>query len=96
MRRKTKESKIMEATLKRIPSAKAEPFWLELKGLSDSLKLELITLLSSSIKFPEKESEPRTGWADRFCGVWKDSRTADEIVNDIYSMRTANHLEEIS
>lgn len=86
----------METTLKRIPSAKAAPYWLELKGLSDNLKLELITLLSSSMGLPDKEPKPHAGWADRFCGVWEDSRTADEIVNDIHSMRTANHLEEIS
>ncbi len=34
-----------------------------------------------------------TGWADRFVGAWKDDRSADEIVNDIRSARTANSIE---
>ena len=34
-----------------------------------------------------------TGWADRFVGAWKDDRSADEIVNDIRSARTANEID---
>ncbi len=34
-----------------------------------------------------------TGWADRFCGAWKDSRSADEIVDEIRSMRTENSFD---
>lgn len=66
-------------------------YWSELKDLSDSVKLELITLLSSSMVKTESEDNS-DNWADRFCGVWKDSRSADDIVDDIRSMRTANHF----
>lgn len=61
-------------------------------------KLELITLLSSSMVNDEDEVKDAkditgTGWADRFCGAWKDSRSADEIVDEIRSMRTENSFD---
>ena len=42
---------------------------------------------------PEKNTKAKlatAGWADQFIGVWEDSRTADEITNDIRGARTAN------
>ena len=76
------------------PSPVAAHYWVELQGLSNSVKLELITLLSSSMTQPTPaKSNPETGWADRFCGAWKDHRSAEEIVVDIRSMRTENHFE---
>ena len=74
------------------PSFARARYWSELKDLSDSVKLELITLLSSSMTRSE-QSSPSSHWADRFCGAWKDSRSAEEIVNDIRSMRTSNHFD---
>lgn len=38
----------------------------------------------------EPAAKPRKGWASRFAGVWKDSRSAEEIVEDIRAARTAN------
>ena len=32
-------------------------------------------------------------WADRFVGEWKDDRSADEIVEEIRSARTANTID---
>lgn len=34
-----------------------------------------------------------TGWADSFAGAWKDSRSTDEILKDIYDSRTSNNME---
>ena len=45
---------------------------------------------------PEKKAKTKTatvGWADQFVGVWKDDRTADEIVSDIRNARTANNFD---
>ena len=42
---------------------------------------------------PAKKTKAEAGWADRFVGVWKDDRSADEIVNDIRSARTANTID---
>jgi len=69
-----------------------------LKNLSNKDKLELISLLSSSMVNDEDETNDTeevtgSGWADRFCGAWKDSRSADEIVDEIRSMRTANNFD---
>ena len=69
-------------------------YWKELKGLSDNVKLELITLLSSSMTHTEKENtKTRKGWASRFAGVWQDSRSAEEIVADIQAARTNNSFD---
>ena len=41
----------------------------------------------------DKEEEKSDNWADRYCGAWNDSRSADEIVDQIRSMRTTNHFD---
>ena len=43
----------------------------------------------------ELSAKPRTGWASRFAGVWKDSRSAEEIVEEIRAARTANTFENL-
>ena len=58
------------------PSPISAKYWSELKDLSDNVKLELITLLSSSMTH-----------------VWKDSRSAEDIVEDIRAARTANTFD---
>lgn len=69
-------------------------YWSELKDLSDSVKLELISLLSNSMVHTEKKHpQPQKGWASRFAGTWKDSRSAEEIINDIRTNRTTNTID---
>ena len=56
------------------------------------------TLLAKVLKYvkslaPAKKEKADTGWADRFVGAWKDDRSAEEIVNDIRSARTANEID---
>ena len=77
------------------PSPVSAKYWSELKDLSDNVKLELITLLSSSMTHPEKEEKPDTGkgWTEKFAGKWQDDRTAEEIIEDIRAARNANIRE---
>ena len=42
---------------------------------------------------PAKKAKAEAGWADRFVGAWDDDRSADEIVDDIRSARTANTID---
>lgn len=56
------------------------------------------TLLAKVLKYvkglaPAKKTKENAGWATRFVGAWEDSRTADEIVDDIRSARTANNID---
>lgn len=84
----------MTTNLLPIPSSASARYWSELKDLSDNVKLELITLLSGSMVHPvSKDEKAEEGWASRFCGVWEDSRSAEEIVDDIRDMRTTNRFD---
>lgn len=67
-------------------------YWPELNALSENVKMELIIMLSRSLKIHSVDENP-SHWADRFCGVWNDNRTADEIVDDIRGMRTINSFD---
>jgi hypothetical protein len=82
----------MESNVETTSSLVVARYWSELNDLSDNMKLELIIMLSRSLR-NRKTSKSSAHWADRFCGVWKDSRTADEIVDDIRSMRTDNTFD---
>lgn len=77
-----------------VTSAASARYWSELKDLSNTEKIELIALLSSSMtKANEESSSNKKGWASRFAGTWKDSRSAEEIVRDIRSARTVNTFD---
>ena len=73
-------------------SADSIRYWGMLKDMNDDVKLELIALLSNSVvyKVPPVDDE---NWASRFSGAWKDSRSAEEIINDIRNNRTSNTRE---
>ena len=64
-------------------------YWSELKDLSDSVKLELITLLSSSVAHSVSNAPTEEGWTESFAGRWQDDRTAEEIIEDIHASRNA-------
>lgn len=70
-------------------------YWSELKDLSNSVKLELITLLSSSVARSEANSPTDKGWTRSFAGLWQDDRTAEEIIEDIRASRNANINEVV-
>lgn len=86
----------MNTTVLTNPSPVSAKYWSELKDLSDNVKLELISLLSSSIAHTEKEGKEDTGkgWTEKFAGKWQDDRTAEEIIDDIRAARNA-HVREI-
>ena len=69
-------------------------YWDMIKDISSEEKLSLISLLSNSILSEEyNTAKPKDGWASRFAGVWKDNRSAEEIMNDIRSARTNNTFD---
>ena len=77
-----------------VTSPNSARYWSELKGLSNTEKIELIALLSSSLTGVNKEPvSHKKRWASRFSGVWKDSRSAEDIVEDIRTARTTNSFD---
>ena len=71
------------------PSPNSARYWYELKDLSNDVKLELISLLSSSMRHSEEN------WTESFAGKWQDDRTTEEIIDDIHSARNANMREVV-
>jgi hypothetical protein len=64
-------------------------YWTILKGLSDEIKRDLIAKLTASLS--KKNSISRTpGWTSHIAGHWQDNRSAEEMIEDIYSSRTHN------
>lgn len=59
-----------------------------LKSASDEVKLQLISFLSTSLL--KKEKAEKGDWAKEFSGAWEDSRSAEEIIDDIRKDRTKN------
>ena len=76
---------IMKAMTLSPSSPVSAKYWSELKDLSNSVKLELITLLSSSVANSVSEPSSEKGWTKSFAGRWQDDRTAEEIIEDIRS-----------
>jgi len=77
-----------------VTSPASARYWAELKDLSNTEKIELIALLSSSMTVADEQAAShKKGWASRFAGTWKDSRSAEEIVSDIRSARTTNSFD---
>lgn len=60
-------------------------YWSLLKHLDDNAKMDLIILLTNSLKHSEKENEVS---AKDFYGVWgDDGLTAEEFVNELKAER---------
>lgn len=60
---------------------------------SETAMKKLLSYVRTLLPAKEEKSDKTAGWADSFVGVWKDERSADEIMDDIYKARTANHFE---
>ena len=71
-------------------SSDGAKYWSVLKDLSNSVKLELITLLSNSVANSVLEPSDEKGWTKSFAGRWQDDRSAEEIIEDIRASRNAN------
>lgn len=70
-----------------------DTYWSILKNLNSDMKLELISRLSKSLL--NKDQAVGDNWASQFAGEWKDSRSAESIIEDIRSSRTSNHDIEL-
>lgn len=68
-------------------------YWSELKDLNNSVKLELITLLSNSVANSVSETTSEKGWTKSFAGQWQDDRTTEEIINDLRAARNTKIKE---
>ena len=60
---------------------------------SETAMKKLLSYVRTLSPAKGEKSDKTAGWADSFVGVWKDERSADEIMDDIYKARTANHFE---
>ena len=70
-----------------------DTYWSILKNLSSDMKLELISRLSKSLL--SKDQSIDDNWASQFAGEWKDSRSAESIIEDIRNSRTSNREIEL-
>lgn len=65
-----------------------------LKDLSAEIKLELISKLSASLLQKESTSE-KVNWVSRFAGRLEDTRSAEDIIEDIRNARSSNREIEL-
>lgn len=66
-------------------SAVVHSYWNTLSHLRPSAKVELITLLASSLTAYKPTTE--INWADRFYGAWKDDKSAEELAAEVRAAR---------
>lgn len=74
-------------------SSDGAKYWSELKDLSNSVKLELITLLSNSVANSVSEASADKGWTKSFAGRWQDDRSSEDIINEIRAERNTQLRE---
>ena len=69
------------------PQTSANSYWNIIKHLSPEAKIDLITLLSQSLKGTMSHGVP----AKKYYGIWgDDGMTDDEFVRELKSMRSLN------
>ena len=71
-------------------AVEANIYWNMLKDLSAEVKLDLISRLSNSLLSKKSKAREEENWVADFIGKWQDTRSAEEIVNDIREARTLN------
>lgn len=82
-------------------SPNVDTYWNLIKNLDADMKIDLISLLSDSIRKKEKPAANNTAdrfygaWIDEFAGRWEDDRTTEQIVSDIREARTSNREIEL-
>ena len=65
----------------------ADSYWSIIKHLSPDAKLDLITMLTKSLK----ENAPKCGAAKKYYGMWGDDGMSDkEFVDELKSLRNFN------
>ena len=70
-----------------------DTYWSILKNLSSDMKLELISRLSKSLLSKDQSIDDICD--SQFAGEWKDSRSAESIIEDIRNSRTSNREIEL-
>lgn len=67
-----------------------EAYWEMLKSLSDDIKLRLATRLTASVIANKAADKNKTNeMLEKHFGKWKDDRSAEEIIKDIYAGRSS-------
>ena len=67
-----------------------ETYWEMLKSLNDDIKLRLATRLTASVIAGKDARKDRTDeMIERHLGKWKDERSAEDIIKDIYAGRNS-------
>lgn len=66
-----------------------DTYWEMLKSLNDDIKLRLATRLTASVVANKEARKDNTEeMIEKHLGSWKDERSAEEIIKDIYAGRT--------
>lgn len=67
-----------------------ETYWEMLKSLNDDIKLRLATRLTASVIAGKDARKDRTDeMIEKHLGKWKDERSAEDIIKDIYAGRNS-------
>ena len=67
-----------------------ETYWEMLKSLNDDIKLRLATRLTASVIAGKDARKNRTDeMIEKHLGKWKDERSAEDIIKDIYAGRNS-------
>lgn len=65
-----------------------ETYWEMLKSLNDDIKLRLVTRLTASVVAGKTVQRDKTEeMIKKHLGVWKDKRSAEMIIKDMYEGR---------
>ena len=67
----------------------------DIYNLSNEEKLDLVDLIIKSMRFARSKinigvNKKSINWVDELEGKWIDSKSADDMINDIRSARTKN------
>lgn len=67
-----------------------DTYWEMLKSLNDDIKLRLATRLTASVVAGKNAHKDKTEeMIEKHLGKWKDERSTEEIIKDIYAGRNS-------
>ena len=85
------------------PSAVSLQYWNMLKGLNDTVKMELVALLSNSVVYKKETVEPELSEEEKdrkfssLCGCWADDlEDAAQMEAAIKNGRKNEYMHEIN
>ena len=73
----------------------SDKYLRDIYNLSNEEKLDLVDLIIKSMRFARSKinigvNKKSINWVDEVEGKWIDSKSADDMINDIRSARTKN------